>query len=132
MTPEAFKHYIIHIAERDNEHKAIFDCFNAAAESIDSAKSKDVVQIIDELIAHTKMHFFHEKEFMDKINFPYRDYHLSTHSALLRELLSIKSHFSNLSSVSKHSKYIIQEYERKFSMHVDHDDRQYAEFALNT
>lgn len=135
MDQEVFTHYTLHIKERDDEHKAIFDNIDIAYDAIrhhDVNKIFHSVRVVNDL---SRIHFKHEEQYMDEVAFPFREHHKLKHIDLKRKLDSLNIHFGNKEHVASMGKALANHYisvfEKAFLMHIDHDDRQYAEFIAS-
>ena len=85
--------YSVGIALIDEQHKHLFKLGNSALELIKSDssldKSKEIIQLIDDLIQYTKFHFLNEESYMVKINFPLYSSHKEEHYAYIIKINSI-------------------------------------------
>lgn len=85
--------YSVGIELIDEQHKHLFKLGNSALELIKSGssldKSKEIIQLIDDLIQYTKFHFLSEESYMLKINFPLYNSHKEEHNAFIKKINSI-------------------------------------------
>lgn len=85
--------YSVGIELIDEQHKHLFKLGNSALELIKSDssldKSKEIIQLIDDLIQYTKFHFLSEESYMVKINFPLYNAHKEEHNAFIKKINSI-------------------------------------------
>ena len=85
--------YSVGIELIDEQHKHLFKLGTSALELVKSGssldKSKEIIQLIDDLIQYTKFHFLSEESYMVKINFPLYNSHKEEHNAFIKKINSI-------------------------------------------
>lgn len=82
--------YFTGVAQVDEEHKRLFEIANSAYEVITNEFIPDkydyILSIIQELKDYTKVHFQHEEEYMDKINYRYKFIQKVQHAKFIAKL----------------------------------------------
>lgn len=74
----------------DTEHKGLFDIIGRAYRLVEAGNVKerydDVMRLLDELGEYTQVHFAHEEELMEKIEYPYLDAQRRAHNIFMEKL----------------------------------------------
>lgn len=90
MTPEAFKHYLLDIPDLDAQHWELAEIMN----SIRSARQGNnpcmrIRELLQELLEKLLKHFAYEETLMEKIGFPYKEFHCAEHRKLKEDVENI-------------------------------------------
>lgn len=124
MTETRFVHYKVGNEQHDNEHWELFVQLNGI---IDCIKQRQYHLIdADKIASNLLKHFAEEHEHMVKMGFPYIDSHAKDHQRMLKRLsyLVNEAHDQHFLLVDMTAR----ELENLFVDHIDHFDRQYADF----
>lgn len=74
----------------DIEHRGLFDIIGRAYRLVEAGSVKehydDVLRLLDELGEYTQVHFAHEEELMEKIQYPYLEAQRRAHSIFMEKL----------------------------------------------
>jgi hemerythrin-like metal-binding protein len=114
--PTNFFHYRLHIPKIDHDHLEIFRRLSEIGIQYDKDKAQDLYEFF-------VMHCNYEEELMKEYKFPYWIAHIDSHKIFL-------SKFKQLVDMNYSSNYIVSDMWTLFLDHVDHIDRQYAEWIL--
>lgn len=80
------------VKEFDDHHKVLFDIINKLSDAMSTGKgSKEVVNILDELIDYTEWHFSAEEIIFDKYSYPKADEHKKIHSSMIDKAKKLHS-----------------------------------------
>lgn len=135
MDADSFIHYKIHIEERDREHEEIFKLLRIATTMVTSGDTSKLRNTLITMVTCITSHFMHEKLYMEKIEYPYIHHHLLIHRRILEQVEDLLSKFEAQYLYEPFgrlaAKNILNDFDYMMTHHVDHDDRQYAEFAIN-
>jgi hemerythrin len=95
-TIEWKEEYSVNVKELDNQHKRLIDLMNGAYDAFYESKSKEQVRkLIDEVLAHTAIHFSTEEKYFDKFNYEFTEEHKNEHYKLTRDAAAISIDFTN-------------------------------------
>ena len=132
MSPEAFNHYMIGIPAMDAQHKSIFDLVRVATTMVNTGDTEDLPAVIESIYTETKNHIAYEEKLMRSIDYPFTTHHLQHHLSMLIAANSLITRFRDnaLYNVSAKTlaRLVLDEFDKKFASHVDHEDRQYANY----
>lgn len=124
MTADRFVHYKIGVKKHDEEHWELLVMMNALTECIRN-KSPHLIDL-DALTAKLIAHFDGEAKHMEEIGFPYRKAHIRDHNLMLAKLNRM------VEDVTTRNPLMVTMYARQledlFVDHIEHFDRQYAEY----
>ena len=76
------KKHILNQNEIDNLHHEFIDIYN----SVDFDNINSIINKSKELLSHSKLHFAHEEELMDKYDYPTKKEHKDEHKKVLMEM----------------------------------------------
>lgn len=76
--------YLVGNETIDAEHQKLFDLTEKLFNCNDN--EKDILNLLKELIKYTKFHFAHEEQFMESINFKYKNEHKQLHKNIIKNL----------------------------------------------
>ena len=125
MTPSRFVHYTINDAH-DKEHWELFQLIDELIVLLkDKLPHEDAVLTLKSAMHD---HFDEEIIYMRTLSFPYVESHILDHNRLLVKLDKFVDD-SLRGSAYVHS---IVSFEEVFISHIDHFDRQYANFIMAT
>lgn len=124
MTESRFVHYKVGNEQHDNQHWELFVQLNSIIGYIKQGQFHLVDA--DDIAAKLLKHFDEEYEHMAAMGFPYIESHAKDHQRMLKRLSQLINEAHNqhflLGDVTA------RELENLFVDHVDHFDRQYADF----
>ena len=79
-------------AGMDHGHRDLMDLINQLANGMENNKSKEFCSnLLDRFIEHTRTHFFHEEELMDRLRYPKAQEHKVLHAMLIKDVLGFKA-----------------------------------------
>lgn len=105
------KEYVTGIQFIDEEHKTLFDIIREANELIYADylhdKYDEIIKILNQLRDYTEMHFQHEEDYMESIQYPKLDAQKRAHSAFIEKLVNIN--FSELDDIDDNQQQYLYE-----------------------
>jgi hemerythrin len=125
MSPEAFKLYKVGIKYIDEEHWEILNLINLIDDDVKTKKHTEALQAVSTLREKLLAHYASEEEMMERISFPYIEYHKNAHKDILKELQRIESFFHVNHEASKDCAKFLHSLT---VAHLDHMDRQYIKY----
>jgi hemerythrin len=82
---------MLDVSEIDRQHKDLIDHFNRLHQAVaNHAPRKEVYQLIDEIISHTRLHFAAEERVMIEAGYPLLEAHQAKHRELIQDTLRLK------------------------------------------
>lgn len=105
--------YLIHEDIIDKEHKKLFLIAKRAFMVVDPENKKTKIRkIVQELLEYTQVHFSHEEDFMDSINYPKLKEHQKIHQRIIYDLKQFISRCAqmNISAIEKELADFITDY----------------------
>lgn len=79
------------MAEIDRQHRELVNMFNRLNDAVKNHESRnDIYQLIDEVIAFTRLHFATEELLMVQSEFPEIESHKKMHAELIKDTLRLK------------------------------------------
>ena len=125
MTPDRFIHYKLGDERHDREHWELLQSMNDIVQSIKDGNVDN--SNVDALLVRLREHFNNEVTHMHAINFPYIRPHVDDHDRMIRTLMSAIDRVTEKQNVVV--SMITNRLEDLFIDHIDHFDRQYADFS---
>jgi hemerythrin len=117
--------YSVNNEELDNHHKALFDIFNRLYYNcVDNNNSRNIDQIIDELVSYTKYHFSAEEKYMIEIGYKDINKHILEHRLFTDRILDYQSDTNMLNC--ENSKELIAYLGNWLLNHVMEEDKKYS------
>jgi hemerythrin-like metal-binding protein len=79
-------------AGMDHGHKDLMDLINQLARGMEDNKPKEFcTNLLDQFLDHTRIHFHHEEELMDRLRYPKAKEHKDLHAMLIKDVLAFKA-----------------------------------------
>jgi hemerythrin-like metal-binding protein len=114
-------HYKTQIGIIDDDHKEIYAMIRELI--ADSINRIPVTEKLETLKGKLEEHCATEEEIMIQIQFPYFEYHKAAHFQVMEYF-----HFMTVSSNLMNIKFLLQNFEIKFSKHIEDYDMQIYPF----
>ena len=134
MDRERFEHYRIHIEDKDIEHKKILDLSYSATRYIKAREYISAINSVSELLEFATLHFENEEKNMSSKAYPFIDHHVHKHNDLIRSLRKLSGQLPTKEKIDEigtsHAIHSIRSFAQEYLDHIDHHDRQYADFIL--
>ncbi|MBI1920771.1 MAG: hemerythrin family protein [Geobacter sp.] len=90
------EHLSVGMEEVDEQHRRLFDAFNAFVAACDSGKGKEeVTRVFDFLDAYVIIHFAAEERLQRRFGFPDYERHREVHKKFIGELADMKVRLSS-------------------------------------
>jgi hemerythrin len=124
MLSDYFIHYKLNIQFLDDEHYRLLE-FSDEIKRVITDKEK-VLSIINVYYDLVVIHFQHEEEFMESIQYPFIRYHREVHSKILLKLTQLKND-ENIYSHTQQDLFLVT-IRNGLLHHIDNDDRQISIF----
>jgi hemerythrin-like metal-binding protein len=123
MNPEVFVHYTVGIDLLDAEHWEILKLIDLITLQYQHKEYDTSYELFKRVKPMLIAHYASEEEMMERIQFPYREYHVTTHAKILQEVEKIESF------LCKESFFMVEHFAlslRRLTLdHLDTMDRQY-------
>lgn len=91
---------------------------------------KQISQLLDKWLEHTKVHFSRENKLMEEINFPPLPIHAEAHELALNEMQTIINTWNENNDIDQVENYIFNDWPAWFKAHVNSMDMMTAQFAV--
>lgn len=128
MNLEAFAHYKVGIEIIDEEHWEILRLVDSIKVCAQDKNYDKALALFEKLPCMLKAHYSSEEEMMERIQFPYREYHKTLHATILIEIVKVRHFFLEKNShMEEH--YMILFYQLIVG-HLDTADREYIKYYL--
>jgi hemerythrin-like metal-binding protein len=128
MNLERFQHYKLGHEIIDAEH---FEIMLVTEEAMLASKVRDMDALNESVIKIANLcqrHFIHEEALMDKINYPFKDWHKKVHTLISGQLIDMFNRYSqNGNAVQAHIS-LMRDLETIIAHHIDETDRQLVEY----
>ena len=120
--------YQVNNTEIDKEHQSLFDILNDFYKGIQDGSSKEkLARLIEGLLEYAQIHFTHEEEYMQSVNFPGLDAHKKEHEAFMKKTNKFyEKYTSGKLLLSLEVTNFIKEW---ITHHIKNEDKKYAVFA---
>jgi hemerythrin-like metal-binding protein len=124
MTEERFRHYTVGVPKLDEEHWHAFQLMDAMISHLKKGEYDEADFGLDLLAAFVNEHNKVEDELMERINYPYRKWHLESNNKIIAKA----KHLKELVLAKHVNRHQINDFEDAILNHIDHEDRKLAEF----
>ena len=115
------------VSEFDEQHRNLFDYVNRLNDSMQQGKGREILaELIESLIAYTKVHFDNEEKKMKEHGYPGLELHAEEHDELKEKVLAFQEEFN--SGKVMISVQIMQFLKDWILSHIMFTDKQYTEF----
>lgn len=128
MSPENFVHYVSGHKAIDDQHWRLFEILDKAKAETNHSKNSAMVHL-RELSSALEHHFKYEEALMIKINYPFKEFHLSQHQKMINDINEqIKE---TQKSQIGFGTYFFAHLERALLVHIDAFDLQFVDYLKN-
>jgi hemerythrin len=123
--------YSVGISEIDDQHKTLFELIDRIHTGILEHKGTAAcVQVLDELIDYTRIHFGLEQSLMHMGHYPEYEAHCALHRDLVAEVESMQSKIhSGSAAISFELLHFLRNW---LSKHILGEDKKYAEYFFDS
>ncbi len=84
--------YSVNVSIIDKEHKKLIDIINKAIVAKQyNNNSKEVLEIVDEMIEYALKHFANEETYMKKFNYPEYQFHRNEHNDFTNKTIAYQN-----------------------------------------
>lgn len=113
----------------DTEHKELADLFNRLRDAVAGGKDLPACAgILDDVIAHARVHFELEQQWMVQYRYPKTEQHEAEHAMLLRQALDYRKRFDLDADTSRST--LMQFAEVWLAFHILFSDKELAAFLV--
>ena len=86
--------YLIGNLTIDTEHKELFRLINTFHDHwLENRDRREILQVLNQLVNYTQMHFQHEEAIMQKAEYPKLDEHQQIHEAMVDTIFALQQSF---------------------------------------
>ncbi len=112
------------VEEIDDQHKVLVDLINSLDEAIHSQAGKTAsVDILNQLVEYTRIHFDAEEALMRTANYPDFDKHKAQHEVLLQQAESLQQKIAGGAGISFQLLHFLKTW---LTQHILDTDKQYT------
>lgn len=128
MEPDYFRHYKLEIDFIDDEHLKLIKISDDIKKTIkDKIKT---MQLVKDFYEFMKLHFKHEEDYMEEIEYPYIFYHKKMHNDILVSLTKLIEDENSYDTIKQ--SYFLSTLRKCLMSHIDEQDRQISVFLKLT
>lgn len=129
---ERFRVYELGHPAIDSEHYALLRKTGYARFVAHKGDVKVLSRVMSEIQVDMAKHFYHEEQLMLKSSFPYMDWHVTVHKAILKELAKVMDHFVLPKNKFIAERDLVIALEKAVLNHIDEMDRQFVMFLMSS
>ena len=123
MIDDSFRHYLIHIDDKDAEHEMIMFLLNQCVIDCRAGEVNRASDTLGKVFSDWKLHCASEEHFMERIKFPYTATHRESHRRIQTALVRI-------TRTGCSSEYVAKDVRKMILEHIDQFDMQYANWYI--